>query len=147
MTEILRVEHKKHDCGPYRTPDPYDLPINKQDTPKFKKLNRLYGFSDRIATEHCDNTYHPMPYEDGIDIDHYAFDGRYDSWIYGFMDIEQAAEWFAGWENRLKKWGFVLKTYEVPDENIKVGAKQVAFNREAAVFVRKQPILTLLDAL
>lgn len=62
----------------------------------------------------------PGPLRDGI--------GVYVKTIhFGFKDIESLKKWFHGARSALRKNGFVLAIYDVPESSVYIGNKQVGF--------------------
>ena len=72
---------------------------------------------------------HPMPWNDpGL--------GPQRDWPepsrFGFHTLQSYLAWFDGFERRLNGMGCGVTMYEVADEHVVVGAKQLVFNPEKA---------------
>lgn len=76
----------------------------------------------------------PGPQNDGIDFDRYSWDDH-DAYHSGFADLKQYHRWFT---NRLTRAALftdthmVLRQYEVPDADVKIGRHQVMFRFDHA---------------
>lgn len=102
---VYRVE--KDGIGPYR-----------HDNVDENLWSKLYSHDDR----------RPGPYRDGIkNIEKVRYDIHF-----GFKDIESLKIWFKGARSALRKNGFNLVIYEVPNKWVCVGNTQVGFNMSKA---------------
>lgn len=76
---------------------------------------------------------HPMPYNDGI----YYAGGLH----FGFRNRRQLKSWFFAPVRRVfGKVGFVVRLYDVPEDFVKIGEKQVAFNKDKAELIGECPL-------
>lgn len=82
--------------------------------------------------------WHPHPSEDGFtwwDID--------DSHYFGFDTEADLKEWFFREEKdpeKLEAWDLTIATYDVPDDDVKFGGRQLIFyRREAKLIERRTP--------
>lgn len=110
---VWRVERPRLGDGPYQ-------PVSNSE--------RLQNFSWRLSLAHTDFA-HPGPYLDGIQ---YVY--KTEAARFGFVSLEAAAEWFAGWGRGLQYHGFRVVGYQVPVCLTDPGDQglQVAFIRAAA---------------
>ena len=86
-------------------------------------------------------TRHPEPDRDGIPL-RVVMDGHR---LYGFASLAQARRWFAGAGAILGDAGYRLSAYEVPDDDVVDGGRQVAYLPDRATLVGTHHAL-LLDA-
>lgn len=91
-----------------------------------------------------DYRHHPTPANDGIEgygrysLSEYDKPQWWEEWQCGFATREQLHDWFAGIEESLDAHGFHLSIYEVPEEDVKLGDRQVIFHKRG-----RQPVRTL----
>jgi len=101
--KVYRVEHKTTKIGPYR----------KSNT------NFLLNGADHTERR-------PDPFKDGIsfyDVHQYEF---------GFSSRKQLLDWFPlQMLITLRGMGYRVVSFEVPDNQLRVGGKQVAYRKEA----------------
>lgn len=105
---IYRIEDERH-YGPYRYCDTYEK----------TKL--------QIELCHCHNDpkYYPTPCEDFTEEDYDKFDN--DDYRCGFDSIASTADWFVGFFYYLAKAEYKLAIYDIPDDLVLKGKRQVAF--------------------
>lgn len=104
---VYRVEkdHGTHTIGPYQ--GYYD-----------NETVRTLAYALEAAHN---NDAHPMPKDDG-------FGENFNTHlIFGFIDKKQTEEWFAGFGKDLENAGFRISVYNVPEEDVAIGGRQVAF--------------------
>jgi hypothetical protein len=78
---------------------------------------------------------HPVPADDGLDI------GRIDlllfDWRFGFKSMAQLRRWFSEHERELlARAGYRVVVYNVPDDEVRIGHRQVIFTPGNAHIVR-----------
>ena len=73
---------------------------------------------------------YPHPYIDGIDLDKVK-----SKHFFGFASVGDLHNWFAEAFAVLDRYGFTAVAYEVPDEHIMLGTKQLVFDMTKAVRV------------
>ena len=83
----------------------------------------------------CDTEKQPGPGEDGMVG---WTDGRH---YFGFRDEHQLKDWFGEWLEALADAEFLVSVYDVPDEHVVHGSKQVAFVRDVAEHVESKHVL------
>jgi hypothetical protein len=65
---------------------------------------------------------------------------------FGFIDRDQAADWFPPcMADALERNGQTLTVWEVPEEHVAVGDRQVVFDRDLAHLVERLPVSALWD--
>lgn len=70
---------------------------------------------------------HPSPYQDGISPDWHFF--------YGFASMRQMFQWFNWFDVfKWKRHGFRVYKYQISDDKVQVGNRQVAFVKSAAAY-------------
>jgi hypothetical protein len=90
---------------------------------------------ERISSHNgCANR--PVPRRDGIDIPQHMAKEYY----FGFQDIESLKKWFRGVRNKLRKNGFKMSVYDVDENLVYIGKKQLAFLRYLAIPVEEKEI-------
>ncbi len=117
---VYRVEHEEYGIGPYQ----------------IRHSGNVQKFLNRMGADHSAYGYkgdqHPMPAFDGIE----DFDTDYD--YCGFESMEALVKWFDGYLLGLARYGFVVRIYDVPDDEVQLGVKQLAFNKGYAEHIRTQ---------
>ena len=119
--KVYRLEHSESGQGPYShnvrypagtvTPEIVDMAI------AWSKVKK------NLSNAHDFDSDHPCPHDDGMQ--------HLTNYKYGFSSLKSLAEWFNdGWLERLKPFGFVIKVYSVPDDEVEIGNKQVSFPPE-----------------
>ncbi len=83
---------------------------------------------DRLTDRHYNSAECPSPHCDGINFHTYV---HYSA----FASIEQLTAWFGDVLDILKKEGYSIAVYEVLNEAVLFGCKQVAFVRDYADFL------------
>lgn len=68
-------------------------------------------------------SFRPCPTDDGIDRLNYCYDSI------GCISLKSLKDWFRGFYAGLVRMGFYVVEIEVPDEYVKIGGMQVAFDR------------------
>lgn len=116
---VYRVEDE-HGNGPYvARVRGYNGPRTRAAERLGRLLRDQHGWGDHD---------HPSPAEDGIAVPEHR-----DTYVCGFASLDQATQWFAGWGERLYTGGYDLMAYDVPDEHVRVGDRQVMFDTHHAV--------------
>lgn len=122
---VHRVEHFEDFDGPYKT----------MDRP-FSSYEYITEVMEKIEQTHSTET-HPSILSDIYDF-HEGLD------FCAFSSIAKLKRWFCGYGVRssLRKFGFVMRTYEVPESFIKQSksGKQLVFNREHATLISTRNI-------
>jgi len=127
---VFRVAHtvsRKHGAypsGPYSQRVEPELPAGTVEN-----LIRPMGYA------HSDDPCHPSPVYDtqlwSIAVDE----------VCGMTDRPSLNEWFDGWRGRLKRYGYQVYVYEVPDEDVRVGSfGQCVFRYENARLIRTEEV-------
>lgn len=104
---VWRLEHPGNGEGPYSSDD------DEVD-------NMMESHRD------WDDTIHPAPHEEGL---------RYDAGVHwsGCESLAALRAWFeAEFDILVERYGFHAVTYEVPDEYVQTGEKQLCFEMEFA---------------
>lgn len=75
---------------------------------------------------------HPTPYEERIaDLPDFRC---------GSITLDHLKIWFKGWRNKLRMAGFRLKVYEIPHKYVRIGDKQLIFDKDFAKEIADLPI-------
>lgn len=85
-----------------------------------------------MSTAHSRGDSHPDPMSEDIPM-------MSDSFC-GFPTLDQLKWWFKGWRSMMRRMGFRLKVYEVPHKFVRIGAKQLVFQKKQAKEVADLPI-------
>lgn len=102
--KVYRVEHTVSQTGPYS-----GCAMDEDD------LSDYWG--ER----------HPGPRSDGLDFP------IHDSYFFGFKSMSQLLDWFLLWDIwKWKKKGFAVYRYQISDEYVRLGGKQLVFVRAQA---------------
>lgn len=109
---VYRVE--KDGLGPYRH--------YQRDDHLWRKIDSYSG--DR-----------PGPYEDGV-ANYLPCKVITPKVYFGFKDIESLKKWFRGARSILRKNGFMVSVYDVPDKYVYTGKRQVGFEMCKAWLVK-----------
>ena len=83
--------------------------------------------SSKALSRHSNSLTHPAPYSDGISISQ----GEY----CGFESMDKLRRWFWGDIEWLRKKKFHVSIYRIDEGHVKIGMKQVVFNRKRAELV------------
>lgn len=84
-----------------------------------------------LRRRHNDRKYYPNPSHDGLGY-------IYPAEVCGFRSLRQMHKWFSPDDIRLlMRYGYKLVVYDVDEENIRFGRKQIVFNKEEAKPVRE----------
>ena len=108
---MYRVEHITANLGPYR----------------------LYHRNDLRTRELCDahnySEQHPGLY---TDFEHYNNYNKLYGYHFGFESVESLNRWFAGFQEKLAKKGFVIKVFRVKYTDIAHGrsGRQIMFPKQ-----------------
>lgn len=117
MKTIYRVEHYDRRHGPYQA--------------SWEKMNnRCRELADKLDRE-FKHDQHPPPSSDGIfnfSKDHYC----------GFDSLQALFDWFERYLEELQDHDYHVAVFEVEDDDIKHGGKQVMFRRKQ--YRRKQSL-------
>lgn len=81
------------------------------------------------------NRDHPNPYDDG------GLHGILDDEFCAFASMELLTSWFKDWLDKLHEAGYLKHVYDVPDEHVRFGEKQVVAKLKLGALVRTEPIL------
>ena len=138
MTKIYRIQHKETKDGVYKY---------RGESPKYSEQ---FG---EIVCNGDSSEVHPGPLDDSLFKDNYLEKGgsaldiyfKLTKYIFGFESIEQLRFWLYNDSMIcfLAEWDFELVIYE--SENVIVGNTQVAFEKESAKIIEKNPLLDLLN--
>ncbi len=55
----------------------------------------------------------------------------------GCESLKQLKSWFKGWWKQLRKAGFSISVYEVPEEFVDIGSEQLLFIKSKAILIKK----------
>ena len=105
---VYRVENGKGE-GPYRHGYP-------------EKLGIHYDWRHK-----ADALRYPHPYNDGIHLPALTVNHSF-----GFKSVGDLHNWFADAFQALDRYGFRVCTYEVPESDVLMGIKQLAFDSSRA---------------
>src|SRR5690606_15931047 len=87
-----------------------------------------------------DDTLHPDPYKEGFSYTHNHY--------FGFSTLDQLISWFgvAGAEGAevLKQAGFKVEVYDVPNDYVTKGKRQLIFLKDRAVHIRSLDITAII---
>lgn len=112
---VYRVEND-NGRGPYRpgwNQDNIDLSIDQSI------------LATEIGNAHNDDNLRPAPWIDGIK--NWDFDDLYEP-RFGFMSIGELIQWFDGWLDFLELYGYSFRAFEIEDQYVIVGKRQVVFD-------------------
>ena len=114
---VFRVEHKISGTGPYLHSDPENDYVNIMGLER--AMNPFYG------------KMHPDP-DYQVPSSHY----------FGFASAEDLCFWFnvPMSVRELDSLGFEVRTYYITDDKVKVLPKQLAFEKDAAELISRQPM-------
>lgn len=80
----------------------------------------------------------PVPVDDGIQLN--------TAYVCGIKDdMNLLLEWFEDSLKRLAEWEYYISEYEVPEDAVQVGRKQVMFFRQQAKLLNRIPIKELVS--
>ncbi len=120
---VYRIEHPSDGIGPYSS-------RNGQDTEELRDW--LNGDSAELHRAHDPrSTPHPLVSE----IDDFRI-----GFLCGCESIEKLRDWFRGFLDSLHDCGFVVVTYEVPEEYVHTDGLQVCFPPEHGTKVETESI-------
>lgn len=89
------------------------------------------NMGDWCDGSHNQMTGRPMPYEDNLDMNGLGWNHRF-----GFDSMTKLLEWFSPIElRRLYTLGWRVVTFHVPDDQVRIGCKQVVFKHDEAKVV------------
>lgn len=91
-----------------------------------------------LGDAHTDGGIHPPPDMDGIE---YSWD--WDEYVCGFGSMPAMLWWFDGWLDKLHYHYHALTIWEVDEEYVREGRKQVMFNRDMADLIETVPLTAL----
>lgn len=119
-----RIEHKelvegRHRVGPYQA--------NRVGSDDHEALSNL------LAGAHNGCAFHPHPDRDFSDWD---WPGR----AFACYSEQAVLNWFSGYLEELAELGFILAIYEVGEDYVSRGNKQLAFDPHHAVLVEEKEI-------
>lgn len=117
---VYRLEHEASHAGPYNGPE--KLPSGLLFDMHERDVHRDGG--DHWST-------HPLP-----DIDLGKGWKKTEGLIFGFETMEQLLRWFGpSTRGPLERHGFGVATYDVREDGLVKGSRQLAFDRRASVRV------------
>lgn len=112
---VYRVEHAKHGHGPYRSSEM----VNEGCVKLSKELMDAFSLDT-----------HPVPCLDGIhDLDSEEY--------CGFESLYQLHDWFGRYLQDLHIAGYHVAVFDVPENTVRKGNKQVVFRR-----MKEEPVFT-----
>lgn len=117
--DVFRIEHPESHVGPYNHTW-IDWETDKNDLD--------------MGEAHTGNTRTPGPFRTGEFPDYGA--GITGEHKFGFESEGHLRRWFQGWRAPLRRCGFVLTVYAVPEPDVLYGAHQLAFLPHAATVAR-----------
>lgn len=113
--KVYRIEHETENYGPYN---------GKIDCNMWQSVN------------HTAANGRPNPYADNwiiLEVTDYC----------GFKTLTQLKRWFTKKErSNLKKLGFVVKVFDISEDKVKLGDKQVVFKRDDAKLINSVAIFS-----
>lgn len=110
--KVYRIEHETENYGPYN---------GKVDCNMWQSVN------------HTAANGRPNPFMDNLNLEAYDY--------CGFKTITQLKRWFTKKErSNLKRLGFVVKVFDISEDKVKLGDKQLLFRRSHAKLVEKVAI-------
>lgn len=121
---IYRVEHKKHNNGPFTSQTGH---------------KKSCGFNAWWQLIHDNTADYPTGYYD--DIENRIGDTAY----YGCPSIAAVKHWFEIALDVLDELGYVLRIFETDEFELGKSRKQVVFNRRNAVLVEEIPLMKVLE--
>lgn len=119
--------------------------IEKTDTRNGPYCKSTFSDAETLLSAHNGSDMHPGPPQ--------SFDTQWSQismleqlrYHFACESIEQLFEWFDGFLDDLHEDGFVIRAYEVPDEDIMYSPKQIAFLRDNEVLKEEIQIITLTE--
>jgi len=125
---VYRVEHRhyinevsNHYLGPYTSTYMHFDSVTAAD---LDSILVDYGIMSSSSIS-------PSPAFDGISENHAGmFSSR--SNVFGFASIEALLTWFGGALDQMEAFGYIVREYEVPDNYVYAGRKQVVFDSTQA---------------
>jgi hypothetical protein len=57
------------------------------------------------------------------------------SFVCGFNDVITLKAWFRGWPKQLRQAGFAISVYTVPQDDVRVGERQIMFDTKKAKYL------------
>ncbi len=128
--EILRLE-TVDGCGIYKS-----NPKNSSSS-CINLTTKEESLWCQITNDFQDKSVHPNPFQEfGIDLDYWP------EFFCGFSNLEQYKNWLFNpyWRRAFASCGVKMVTYKVPCEHVKVGHKQVLFNKSMATKIKEEPL-------
>jgi hypothetical protein len=119
---VYRVEHAGYREGPY----------NPEWAPEVHKGG------DSMSWAHTGRTNTPGPRRDMGEADFFRLSSRH---FFGFKTREALDRWFCGWKRVLHAAGYLIAAYEVPEEHVIFGKRQLAFVRHKAQHITDLPVI------
>lgn len=91
-----------------------------------------------MSIKHSDSK-HPEPFDDDMDsTENFTAD-----YVCGFSSVSKAKQWFKGFRRLLDKKGFKLSVYEVPEEHVMRGRRQVVFKKDGAKLLKTKGLVLI----
>jgi hypothetical protein len=120
---VYRIEHVKTREGPYT--------FSAKHTTSEKQRKALLEL--RVHARFSGGpSMHPSPYDDGFDLVQTRTD------YFGFESPESLAAWFGPeFVEEAAEAGFVVSVYSVPESSVRMGGRQVVFDRDGACLLRR----------
>lgn len=141
MQTIYRVQRIEDGLGPY-------APFHKDGDPgSFKFWENPFAWE--IGGAHSWTVEQPGPTDDGMpSIYNFTLQRGWDRHVmrFGFDSLDKMEDWFGGWGNKLWESYHECAMYEVPEEFILSGYKQVAFYGTYARLIAAQDIREVVSA-
>lgn len=81
----------------------------------------------RLQEAHSRDPLRPSPYTNGEPWEDYYSSSK--DMVFGFASLQELYNWFNGFVEDLINVGFYIKTFEVPNNQVKLGRLQLAFKR------------------
>lgn len=100
-----------------------------------------HKYCDAVKKAHDDVLKHPVPCMDGIpEFDTLELKGLLDDrWVCGFDSLEKLQVWFEGWLDKLVSVGFLIYQFEVAENSLYKGQRQILFLKEEAKLITDNP--------
>jgi hypothetical protein len=118
--------------GPYRFENASKTPYKRvvcDDGEEFKQY-----LVEALNDAHSDDAEHPTPCLDGIDSDHM------DYWYCGTTSRKKLRQWFIGFRTWLRRTGYLMYVYWVPDEHVIHGTYQIVADVSKGFLVEAKPL-------
>ena len=95
-------------------------------------IDNNISLGDTLRRRHHDTKYHPGPCQDG------GLEHIYPTEVCGFRSLRQMHKWFSPDDIKLMmRYRYKLVVYDIDEEDIRFGRKQVVFKKKEAKPVRE----------